>query len=61
MVICYLGQGQGCDTSEKKKDSIGFKNDDLFNGPIVSAENANEIDVILDLAFQHWCQIRTRM
>ena len=31
------------------------------NGPAVSAENTQEIHVIVDLAFEHWSQALTRM
>jgi hypothetical protein len=31
------------------------------NGPPVSAEIAKEIDEILDLTFDHWCLVRTRI
>ena len=31
------------------------------NGPPVSAENTKEIDEILDLTFDHWCLVRTRI
>ena len=31
------------------------------NGPAVLPQNNKEIDVIVDLAFEHWSQARTRM